>query len=69
MPWKISSATRLVAPITLDGSTALSLEISTHRSTPWWPAACATRIEPTMLFFTASQTFSSISGTCLCAAA
>ena len=31
----ISSATRLVAPMTLEGFTALSVEIRTKRSTPW----------------------------------
>jgi hypothetical protein len=55
--------------MTLDGSTALSLEINTQRSTPYNPAAWATRLDPVMLFFTASHTFNSIRGTCLCAAA
>ena len=40
------SATRFVAPITLVGLTALSVEIMTNRSTPWRPATSATFLVP-----------------------
>jgi hypothetical protein len=59
------SATRLVAPITLEGFTALSVEISTKRSAPKRAAHCATYSVPKMLLRTASTTLLSMSGTCL----
>ena len=60
------SAARLVAPITLVGFTALSVEISTKRCTPCSAAAWATRKVPSVLLRTAIQALSfSISGTCL----
>ena len=40
-PCNTSSHKRLLAPITLGGLTALSVEISTNRSTPVFKAACA----------------------------
>ena len=69
IPSMISSEMRLVAPITLVGLTALSLEIKTKRSTPNSSAAFAVIHVPLTLFVTASQGFSSIIGTCLWAAA
>ncbi len=65
----ISSATRLVAPITLVGFTALSVEMSTKWLTPAAMLASTSCRVPSTLFVTASSTLSSISGTCLCAAA
>ena len=67
--WTYSSATRLVQPITEVGLTALSVEIITNRSTPWVCAASANARVPPTLFFTASEAFHSIIGTCLWAAA
>ena len=55
--WTTSSATRLDAPITLVGFTALSVEIMMKRSTPWASAACARSRVPRTLFFTASHGF------------
>ena len=60
---------RLVAPITLAGLTALSVETSTKRSTPRRSAAAITFRQPITLFLTASSGAYSMSGTCLCAAA
>ena len=65
----IVSAMRLVAPITLTGRMALSVEIITRRSTPYSRAASTTLRVPWMLLVTASSTFISIKGTCLWAAA
>ena len=60
---------RLVAPMMLVGATALSVEIRTKRSTPA-PSAASTSVRvPTTLLVTASSGCSSISGTCLWAAA
>ena len=68
--WQIISESRLVAPITLVGFTALSVEINTNFFTPYSIAAFATMSVPSALFCTASHAFdSSISGTCLYAAA
>ena len=64
-----SSAIRLVAPITDEGRTALSVEISTNDSTPNRPDISAISLVANTLFLTASSTFDSIIGTCLCAAA
>lgn len=63
------SATRLVQPMMLDGLTALSVEIMTIFSTPCRAQASATIRVPRTLFLIASPGFSSIMGTCLCAAA
>ena len=65
----ISSVMRLVAPITLVGLTALSVDSCTYCFTPYLSAQSATFSVPPTLFFTASAGLSSISGTCLCAAA
>ena len=54
------SARRLVAPMTLVGRTALSVEIMTKSSTPVRSAALATTIIPRTLFLTASALFASI---------
>ncbi len=67
--WIIISAMRLVAPITLVGLTALSDEMSTKLFAPYSSAHRATFNVPNTLFFTASRTFDSKRGTCLCAAA
>ncbi|KAF5048284.1 hypothetical protein DSECCO2_451650 [anaerobic digester metagenome] len=64
-PCIISSATRLDAPMTLVGRTALSVDTSTKRSTPCRTEASMTVREPTMLFVTACQGLSSSMGTCL----
>ena len=61
----IISARRLVAPMTLVGLTALSVEMSTKRFTPWRTAACAVSHVPNTLFFTAWSGQSSMRGTCL----
>ncbi len=64
------SAARLVAPITLVGLTALSVLISTKRSVPVRAAASAAWYVPMVLLRTAAAALcSSISGTCLYAAA
>ena len=49
-----SSHSRLLAPITLQGSTALSVEIATKRSTPAADACRATTAVPITLLRTAS---------------
>ena len=67
--WIIISQILLVAPMTLVGLTALSVEIITNLPTPYLSAIFATFHVPTTLFLTASFGLSSISGTCLCAAA
>ena len=50
----IISATRLVAPMTFGGLTALSVDIMTNFSTFAALAASATFLVPKILFFTAS---------------
>ena len=59
------SARRLLAPITLVGRTALSVEISTKVATPAFTAARAARRVPKALFMMPSKGFHSTSGTCL----
>ena len=59
------SAIRLLAPMTLDGRTALSVETRTKRSTPAASAASSSAIVPPMFTCTASEGCSSIIGTCL----
>jgi len=59
------SVTRLLAPMTLVGRTALSVDTSTKRSTPLSTAACMAARVPRMLLVTADQGFSSSMGTCL----
>ncbi len=59
------SAIRLLAPITLDGRTALSVETKTKRSTPAAAAASSITIVPPMFTCVASDGWSSIIGTCL----
>ena len=63
--WTIISQKRLVAPMTLLGLTALSVESMTICSTPYSRHLLAMLKVPMMLVVTASQGFSSISGTCL----
>ena len=53
----------------LVGFTALSVEISTKRFTPWAAADWAMLYVPNTLFLMASLGLSSIRGTCLWAAA
>ena len=67
--WMYISAMRLEPPMMLVGLTALSVEIMTNSSTPYWSAASATSAVPRTLFLMASPGLSSISGTCLWAAA
>jgi hypothetical protein len=68
--WHTISARRLVAPITLVGFTALSVETNTNFFTPQSIAARATTDVPSTLLRTASHVLvSSMSGTCLYAAA
>jgi hypothetical protein len=64
-PCSTTSAARLVAPITLVGLTALSVEISTKVSTPASSAASAVYQVATTLLCTPSMTFCSTIGTCL----
>ncbi len=59
------SAIRFVAPMMLEGRTALSVEISTKRPTPCRAAHCATFAVPTTLLRAASSALASIIGTCL----
>ncbi len=59
------SATRLLAPITLVGRTALSVETRTNRSTPAATAASSRDSVPPMFTWTASDGCASIIGTCL----
>ena len=68
-PCTYSSARRLVAPITEVGFTALSEEIMTKRPTPAATEASAIDLVPNTLLVTAWAGWSSMSGTCLCAAA
>ena len=65
----ITSASPLVAPMIEVGRTALSVEINTRCVTSNSTDASTTFRVPSTLFVIASTTFSSISGTCLCAAA
>ena len=65
----IISQIRLLAPMIFVGFTALSVEIMTNRRTPLIAAAWAVLKVPKTLFLIASVGLSSISGTCLCAAA
>ncbi len=59
------SATRLQAPITLVGFTALSVEIITNERTPYSSARSARWNVASAVFLTASPGLASISGTCL----
>ena len=60
------SARRLVAPITLVGFTALSVDTSTKRAAPTSPATRAACSVPSTLVRSASISLcASISGTCL----
>ena len=63
--WTYSSATRLQAPITLVGLTALSVEIITNESVWYSMARSASRRVAVTMFRTASWGCRSISGTCL----
>ena len=64
--WHTISARRLLAPITLVGFTALSVEMKTNFSTPAAAAARPRTSVPSALLSTACQAFSSsINGTCL----
>src|SRR5262245_56404801 len=65
----IRSQTRLVAPITQIGFTALSDEIISRLRTLWARAARTRFHVPRILLRTASKTCDSIMGTCLYAAA
>ena len=65
----IISQIRFVAPIMFVGFTALSVEINTNRFAPCLSAACTVLSVPNTLFLIASFGDTSISGTCLCAAA
>ena len=67
--WMSISQMRLVQPITLVGFTALSVESCTNRSTSCSLALTSRFLVPRTLFLTASAGLTSISGTCLCAAA
>ncbi len=69
LAWTISSARRLLAPRTEVGSAALSVEISTNRSTPVASAASTRWSVPSTFDFTASEGCRSSSGRCLWAAA
>lgn len=63
------SAARFVAPITLVGFTALSVEIITKRFTPNSMERSAHTLVPSTLVTTAVDGWNSIIGTCLYAAA
>jgi hypothetical protein len=67
--WRTSSAARFVAPRTDVGLAALSVEISTNRSTSWTMAASTRFSVPHTLDFTPSQGCRSRAGRCLRAAA
>ncbi|MNR52131.1 hypothetical protein D3C85_1719170 [compost metagenome] len=62
---RISSASRLVLPMTLVGRTALSVEMSTKLLTPACKAACAVFKVPMTLFNNPSAILCSTMGTCL----
>src|SRR5579884_2942883 len=68
-PCTTISATRLVAPITLVGRTALSVETCTNSRVPCAIAASATLRVPSTLLRAASSTLRSAIGRCLYAAA
>ena len=63
------SQMRFVAPITLVGLTALSVEISTNFSAMYFSDSSMHTSVPRQLLNSASFAASSIRGTCLCAAA
>ncbi len=63
--WQTISARRFVAPSTLTGSTALSVEIRTKVPTPAWRASRATVAVASTLLRTASRSCDSSTGTCL----
>ena len=65
----IISQMRLLAPIIFVGFTALSVDIITKMLVPFSAAALAVLSVPKTLFLIDSQGLTSISGTCLCAAA
>ena len=67
--WISSSHSRLVAPMTLVGLTALSVETRMQWLQPSSSARRQTTQVPSTLFSTASRALSSMSGTCLWAAA
>ena len=67
--WMSISQIRLVQPMTLVGLTALSVDSCTNRSTSCSAAEVSRFLVPKTLFFTASAGLTSISGTCLWAAA
>ena len=67
--WQYISASRLDAPMTLVGFTALSVEISTIASAPVARAASATWRVPAALVSRPSNGFASTIGTCFSAAA
>ena len=64
-----NSTMRLLAPMTDVGLTALSVEMLTKCVTPCLRASVMRLRLPMTLLNTASSGFSSMSGTCLCAAA
>ncbi len=64
-PWHTSSARRLLAPITLVGRTALSVDTNTKLSTPASTAAQAVSRVPITLLRSPSTTLCSTIGTCL----
>ena len=65
MDWTMRAATRLVSPMTLVGSTALSVETSTKCDARLWAAMRATLRVPTILLRTVSRGFLSARETCL----
>ena len=67
--WTYISARRFVHPMMFVGFTALSVDTITIFSTSYSTHLSATFLEPATFTLTASQGFSSISGTCLYAAA
>ena len=67
--WTYISARRFVAPMTLLGRTALSLEIMMNFFTSYFTARSARITVPPTFVCTASQGYISIIGTCLYAAA
>ena len=67
--WTSISHILFVAPMTLVGLTALSVETIMKRSAPYFSQQSMTFLQPNTLFSMASMQLCSISGTCLCAAA
>jgi hypothetical protein len=67
--WQINSAKRFVAPITLVGLTALSVEIKVNDSQRLAMAEFSKVAVPNTLFVTATNALASTNGTCLYAAA